>query len=676
MDDYRKYIHQSRYARWNEKTGRRETWEETVDRYTTFFDLELDEGDDATREAVKSAILDMEVMPSMRCLMTAGEALERDNVAGYNCAYTAVEGTGEILSLTHDKLDEPVVVHLSNPIDFDETMYVLMCGTGVGFSVERQYVNNLPKVGKKLNRRIYLPNNKNFPDVDKEELSSIDKKENTIRVHDSKYGWASALRILIVELYNGNFNISWDLSSIRPAGAKLKTFGGRASGPKPLDDLFVFAKELFKKAKGRKLTSLECHDLMCKVADIVVVGGVRRSALISLSNLTDERMRKAKMGDLSTNQQRYLSNNSVAYTEKPDVGIFLREMESLYESRSGERGIFNRKAAQKAAARSGRRETDNYEYGTNPCSEIILRSKQFCNLTEVVVRPNDTFDVLKRKVRIATILGTLQSTLTDFRYLSSAWKKNTEEERLLGVSLTGIMDHPVMSGGSPTSSKTSPLKGWLQELKEVAIETNKEWADKLGINPSTAITCVKPSGTVSQLVDSSSGIHPRFSPFYIRTVRGDNKDPLTQFLIKQGVPHEPAIGKEDSTTVFSFPMKAPKDSVNEHDVNAISQLELWKIYQENWCEHKPSITVQYTDQNYPDVMAWVWDNFDSVSGISFMPASDHVYKQAPYTEITEEEYNVLKEQMPVINWEEFVETEDSTTATHELACSSGFCEVL
>ena len=632
MDNYRKYIHKSRYARWIPDKGRRETWDETVSRYIDFF--EKKEGTPAIRDPIwdnlSQEILNQEVMPSMRCLMTAGEALERDNVAGYNCSYVAVD----------------------SPRVFDETMYVLMCGTGVGFSVERQFINNLPEIA--------------------EEFYETD---TTIIVRDSKIGWAKSYRELISMLYNGQIP-KWDVSRVRPAGARLKTFGGRASGPEPLVDLFNFTIEVFKNAKGRKLTSLECHDLMCKIADIVVVGGVRRSALISLSNLTDERMRKAKAGQWwEDNSQRALANNSVAYTEKPDVSIFLREMENLYESRSGERGIFNRQAARKAAERSGRRETTDIEYGTNPCSEIILRSKQFCNLTEVIVRPSDTFDDLKRKVRAATILGTLQSTLTNFRYLSSAWKRNTEEERLLGVSLTGIMDHPIMSG-KHFMERPDELEILLKELKEVAVETNKEWADKLGIPQSAAITCVKPSGTVSQLVDSSSGIHPRFSPYYIRTVRGDNKDPLTQFLIEQGVPNEPAIGKESTTTVFSFPMKAPEGSVTEKDVNALSQLEIWKIYQENWCEHKPSITVQYTNDNYPDVMAWLWNNFDDVSGISFMPASDHVYKQAPYQEITEEEYEKLVSEMPDIKWEEFTEEDDMTTATHELACSAGFCEVL
>ena len=628
MNDYEKYIHQSRYARYLPEEKRRETWEETVARYCDFFQDKFGEGILTNLPELEQAIINMEVMPSMRCMMTAGEALERDHVAGYNCSYVAVD----------------------NQRVFDETMYVLMCGTGVGFSVERQYVQKLPEIAEEFN-----------------------ETDTTIVVRDSKIGWAKAYRELISMLYNGQVP-KWDVSKVRPAGARLKTFGGRASGPEPLVDLFEFTIEVFKNAAGRKLNSIECHDLMCKVADIVVVGGVRRSALISLSNLTDERMRKAKSGQWwESNPQRSLANNSVAYTEEPDVGIFLREMESLYESKSGERGIFNREAARKAAERSGRRETDNHEFGTNPCSEIILRSKQFCNLTEVVVRPSDTYDDLARKVRAATILGTLQSTLTDFRYLSSAWKKNTEEERLLGVSLTGIMDHELLSG---KDKDTAWLRDTLTSLKEVAVETNKEWSAKLGVAPSAAITCVKPSGTVSQLVNSSSGIHPRFSPYYVRTVRSDNKDPLTQFLIEQGVPHEPAIGKETTTTVFSFPIKSPEGSVIENDVSALRQLEMWKVYQEYWCEHKPSITVYYTNDEFPSVMAWLWDNFDKVSGISLLPKSDHTYKQAPYQEITKEEYQKLVSEMPSIDWTLFTEEEDNTIATHELACTAGACEVL
>jgi len=552
-----------------------------------------------------------------------------------------------------------------------------MCGTGVGFSVERQYINKLPEVPEKL-----------------------EATDEVINVADSKIGWASAYRRLIARLYSGEIP-SWNTDKVRPAGARLKTFGGRASGPEPLEDLFQFTVEMFQRVAdngGRKLNSIECHDLMCKVADIVVVGGVRRSALISLSNLTDERMRHAKSGQWwETEGQRRLANNSVCYTEKPDIGIFMREWSALYESKSGERGIFNREAATKAAARSGRRDVDR-DFGTNPCSEIILRNGQFCNLTEVIVRRDDGLDDLKQKVRLATILGTLQSTLTGFRYLRSHWKKNTEEERLLGVSLTGIMDHPVLSGmvqpyeanwfqdgnqGSEWRRKfegqTLGLETVLQYLKEVAIETNKEWAAKLGINQSVAITCVKPSGTVSQLVDSASGIHPRHSQYYIRTVRADKKDPLAQLMVEQGFPVEDDVTKPDHNYVFSFPVKAPEGSVLRNDITAIQHLELWKIYQENWCEHKPSITVYVKENDWLNVGAWVYENFDDVSGVSFLPFDEHSYRQAPYQPITEEEYREALRKMPSeADWSGLsaYEEEDNTTGSQEYACTGGACEIL
>jgi ribonucleoside-triphosphate reductase len=634
MDDYAAYIHKSRYARWLDEEGRRETWEETVDRYIEFFkNREADNKRVPARtwNSLRDTILSLDVMPSMRCLMTAGKALERDNVAGYNCSYRAVDDIRA----------------------FDEIMYVLLCGTGVGFSVERQYISDLPVVAE------------NFHDSD-----------STIIVPDSKIGWASAYRELISLLYAGKIP-RWDLSRIRPAGARLKTFGGRASGPEPLEELFNFTVEVFRNAEGRRLNSLECHDLVCKVADIVVVGGVRRSALIGLSNLTDDRLRGAKAGQWWVDApQRALANNSVCYTETPDVGAFLKEWGSLYDSKSGERGIFNRVASQKIAKRNGRREA-NWDFGTNPCSEIILRSKQFCNLTEVVIRPQDGLDELKEKVRNATILGTLQSTLTDFRYLSKAWQRNTEEERLLGVSFTGIMDHPVMSGQQDWVSP-GQLIHWLEELREEAIATNKLWAAKLGIPASTAITCVKPSGTVSQLVDSASGIHPRYSGTYIRTVRSDKKDPMYEFLKDQGVPVEDAFGKESSTAVFSFPRKSPEDSVMRDDMTAIEQLELWRVYAEYWCEHKPSITVYVREHEWLDVGAWVYKHFDLISGVSFLPHSDHVYKQAPYQEISEEEYEQAMADFPKINWDELekYETEDNSTVEHELACSAaGGCEL-
>lgn len=623
LTDYQRFIHASRYARWLPEENRRETWKETVDRYTGFFKNRFP--DTFPTEDVNKAIYGLDVMPSMRCLMTAGPALERDEIAGYNCSFVAID----------------------SPKAFDEVMYILMCGTGVGFSVERQFTNNLPSIAEEFH-----------------------ETDTTIRVKDSRIGWASAYRELISLLYSGRLP-KWDTSGIRPAGARLKTFGGRASGPKPLEDLFTFTVHTFKKAAGRKLNSLECHDLVCKVADIVIVGGVRRSALISLSNLTDDRMRNAKNGAWwESDVQRALANNSVAYTEKPDVGIFLKEWGTLYDSKSGERGIFNRVAATKKASSNGRRDVEGFEYGTNPCGEIILRSKGLCNLSEVVIREEDTLASLKEKVRVATIIGTFQSTLTNFRYLRSDWRKNQEEERLLGVSMTGIMDHPVLSKPSDETIK------WLTELREYAIETNKEWADKLGIPVSAAITTVKPSGTVSQLVGCSSGIHPAYSSHYIRTVRMDNKDPLTLFFKSQGVPNEPDVTKPSDITVFSFPQKGTSSGVTRNETNAIEQLKLYSVYQKYWTEHNPSITVYYKDDEFLNIGAWIYNNFSDVSGVSLLPHSDHVYKQAPYQEITEEQYQSFVKDFPNIDWGNLKEEEDTTSGTQELACVSGVCEVV
>ena len=625
MDQYQSFIHKSRYARWLEEEKRRETWEETIARYIGFWQ-ERGQLKDEDAAEVSDAIIAMEVMPSMRCLMTAGEALKRDNVAGFNCSY----------------------LHIDHPRAFDELMYVLMCGTGVGFSVERNFIAKLPEVAE-----------------------SFHKTNSVIVVSDSKLGWASAFRELIAMLYAGKIP-NWDMGRIRPAGARLKTFGGRASGPDPLEDLFKFCVGVFQKSAGRKLTSIECHDVCCKIADIVVVGGVRRSALISLSNLSDNRMAKAKSGQWWESEgQRRLANNSVAYTEKPDFEAFLSEMHTMYDSKAGERGIFSRVAAKKIAARNGRRDADQ-DFGTNPCSEIILRSNEFCNLSEVVVREDDDLNSLKRKVRLATIIGTLQSTLTDFRYLRVRWKRNTEEEALLGVSLTGIMDHYLLSKPS------TDLEKWLTEMREVAIETNKEWAERLGVNQSVAITCVKPSGTVSQLVDSASGIHPRFSEHYIRRVRSDRKDPLAEYMEKAGFPVERDV-MNDSTVVFSFPVKSPKDSVTVKQVGAMEQLRLWKAYQEHWCEHKPSVTIYYTDSEFLQVSQWIWDNFDLCSGISLLPTSDHIYQQAPYEAINEDQYNKLVAEMPTnIDWEHLsqFEQEDNTTGSQELACAGGACEIV
>jgi ribonucleoside-diphosphate reductase alpha chain len=576
---------------------------------------------------IEESILNLEVMPSMRALMTSGPALARDNTAGYNCSYLAVD----------------------TPVAFDEAMFILLCGTGVGFSVERQSIQKLPEV----------------PD-------SMFSSDTIIIVKDSKEGWAKALRQLIALLYSGEIP-KWDVSRVRPAGAKLKTFGGRASGPAPLVDLFNFVVRVFTEAKGRKLSSIECHDVMCKIGEVVVVGGVRRSAMISLSNLSDDRMRHAKSGAWWENEpQRALANNSVSYTEKPDSLSFMREWMALVESGSGERGIFNREASKKQAAKNGRRDP-NHEFGTNPCSEIILRSGQLCNLTECVVRATDTVEDLERKVRVATILGTIQSTFTKFPYLRKMWQKNTEEERLLGVSMTGVMDNPL------TTTANEGLETTLEHLKQIAVDTNATWAKRLDIPVSTAICCNKPSGTVSQLVDSSSGIHARHSAYYIRTVRGDNKDPLTQFMMDQGIPNEPDVMKPDQTTVFSFPMKAPQGAVVTADMSAIEQLEMWLMYQRHWCEHKPSVTINVKNDEWFEVGAFVYKHFDEMSGVSFLPFNEHTYQQAPYQDCDETTYHKMLGSMPSnIDWSKLsdYEQEDNTAGSQTLACSGDSCEIV
>ena len=640
---YQDFIHLSRYSRWLESEGRRETWEETVDRYFDFFKNHLKENhnyveEESTVQELRKAVLNLEVMPSMRALMTAGPALERENVAGYNCSFVA----------------------MNTPRAFDEILYVLMCGTGVGFSVEREYVNKLPTIAEE------------FHDSD-----------TTIVVQDSKLGWAKSYRELVSLLINGNVP-KWDLSKVRPAGARLKTFGGRASGPEPLEDLFRFTVDTFRRSAGRKLTSIEVHDIVCKIAEIVVVGGVRRSALISLSSLTDERMRDAKTGQWwEADPQRALANNSVAYKERPEIGTFMDEWLSLYKSKSGERGMFNRKAAVdqvesikelRGDGHVGRE--SSYDFGTNPCSEIILRDKEFCNLSEVVVRSSDDAKSLQRKIRLASILGTWQSTLTNFKYLSSTWKRNCEEERLLGVSLTGIMDSSLTNGSVVGLEVLSRV---LQTGREIAVNTNREYADKIGISQSASVTCVKPSGTVSQLVDASSGIHARHNPYYIRTVRADRKDPLCKFMEDRGFPHEPCVMKPDHTMVFSFPIKSPDNALFRTDLSAIEQLDLWLVYQEHWCEHKPSVTITVKEHEWMDVGAWVWRNFDKVSGISFLPNTDHSYRQAPYQDCTEEEYQELLEKMPdSVDWSELetYEVEDNTKGTQTFACSGDACEVV
>jgi len=622
--DYQAFIHTSRYARWLEEDGRRESWSETVDRYITGI---VEKWTTPTiRDEIRDAILSLEVMPSMRAMMTSGPAFERDNTAGYNCSYLPVD----------------------DPKAFDEAMFILLCGTGVGFSVERQFITKLPDVPE------------------------LFESETTIVIKDSKEGWAKGFRQVLALLWAGEIP-KWDVTRVRPAGARLKTFGGRASGPAPLIDLFNFAAAIFKNAQGRKLSSIECHDLMCKIGEVVVVGGVRRSAMISLSNLSDDRMRHAKSGAWWDNDpHRALANNSVSYTEKPDSISFMREWMSLVESGSGERGIFNRQASKKQAEKYGRRNPD-YEFGTNPCSEIILRPNQFCNLTEVVVRATDTVAELARKVRLATILGTIQSTYTKFPYLRKMWTDNTEEERLLGVSLTGIMDNPLMT------IHNTKLEKLLETLRKLAVDTNAEWAERLNIPAATAITCVKPSGTVSQLVDSASGIHARHSPYYIRTVRGDNKDPLTQFMKDQGVPSQPDVMKPDATTVFSFPVQSPNKSVTRNDLSAIEQLQTWLMYQRHYCEHKPSITCTVRNEEWFEVGAFVYKHFDEMSGVSFLPHSDHTYQQAPYQEVGKSDYNMLLSCMPdKIDWSKLAdyEKEDNTKGAQTLACSGDVCEIV
>mgnify|MGYP003117031315 FL=1 len=631
---YQEFIHLSRYSRWLPEKERRETWAETVARYFDFFTEHLNDLHDykltkALREELEEAVLSLKVMPSMRCLMTAGEALKRENIAGYNCSYVAID----------------------RPQAFDEILYVLMNGTGVGFSVERQYVSQLPTI------------------ADEFHIS-----DTTITVADSKMGWAKAFKELVGMLYIGQIPC-WDLAKIRPAGAPLKTFGGRASGPEPLEALFNFAITVFKNANGRKLSSIECHDIVCKIAEVVVVGGVRRSALISLSNLSDDRMRAAKHGQWwTTEPQRSLANNSACYTEKPDIGVFMDEWKALYESKSGERGIFNRESAVKISEQNGRRNTTDFDFGTNPCSEIILRNREFCNLSEVVVRPTDTRESLLAKVRLATILGTFQTTLVNFKYVSSAWRKNCEEERLLGVSLTGIMDSKLLNGKSPRQV----LPALLQDLKNEAIRTNAEFAKKIGINQSVAVTCVKPSGTVSQLVDAASGIHARHNPYYIRTVRGDKKDPLTRMMADAGFPIEDDAMNPSNTSVFSFPMKVDDGAVFRTDMSAIEQLELWLTYQKYWCEHKPSVTISVKEDEWLEVGAWVFKHFDFMSGVSFLPFAEHTYKQAPYQDIKKEEYEILLDKMPKeVEWSKLSEYEktDMTIGSQELACAAGGCEI-
>ena len=627
---YQQFIHLSRYSRWSYDNKRRETWEETVDRYFTFFKEHLSDNynykfrDDDILD-LREAVLNLEIMPSMRCLMTAGPALKKENVAGYNCSY----------------------VHVDSLRSFDEILYVLMNGTGIGFSVERKHIEKLPP----------LPYE--FHDTD-----------TTIMVSDSKLGWAKAFKELVSLMWSGLIP-KWDLSNIRPAGSILKTFGGRASGPEPLDNLFRFVVDLAKLASGRQLKPIECHDIVCKVAEIVVVGGVRRSALLSLSDIDDDEMRYAKSGEWwRDNPQRALANNSANYHETPQTGTFLREWTSLYESKSGERGIFSSRASASQAKRSSDRlvQQETHTFGTNPCSEIILRSREFCNLSEVVIRSSDKMTDIGRKVRLATMLGTIQSTLTNFKYLTKEWSKNCEEERLLGVSLTGIMDNKLTANPKPSE---------LESLRSIAIQTNIALAEEIGINPSASITCVKPSGTVSQLVDSASGIHSRHSPYYIRRVRMDSKDPLTSYMQDLEWVWEPDVTKPNDTVVFSFPIQSPKGCITRNDRSAISQLETWKVYQEHWCQHKPSITITVKEEEWLDVGAWVLRNFDIMSGVSFLPHSDHIYKQAPYEDCGKKDYRELSHMICDAHWDDLsqYEQEDYTISSQELACVAGACEI-
>lgn len=630
MNSYNEYIAKSRYSRYLDDKGRREHWDETVARYFDFMENHLKKKHHYTlspslRKELQEAVTNLDVVPSMRSIMTAGEALERQNIAGYNCSYLPID----------------------DPKAFDEAMYILLCGTGVGFSVEQQYVNKLPEIPEKLY-----------------------DSETVIHVKDSKEGWAKSLRQLIALLYAGEVP-KWDVSAVRPAGTRLKTFGGRASGPEPLVELFTYTVAKFKGSVGRKLSTLDCHDILCKIGEVVVVGGVRRSAMISLSDLSDDRMAHAKAGNWwDGNGQRALANNSAVYQNKPTVGQFMREWSSIYESHSGERGIFSRYASELQAARNGRREL-GHEWGTNPCSEIILRPYQFCNLSSCIVRSGDTRDVLANKIRLATILGTFQSTMTNFPYLRKVWQKNTEEERLLGVSMTGILDNKLLNNPDDEN-----LPALLEELKSVAVATNAEFADAIGINRSAAITAIKPEGTVSQLAGTASGIHPNHSRHYIRRVRSDNKDPLTAFLISQGFQAEPCVMKPDSTTVFSFPVKVSDDALLREELDAVKHLRLWRLFQLHYCEHKPSVTISVEENEWPEVGAWVWNHFDDITGVSFLPYDGGTYRQAPYEEISEEQYTVMAaNQPPPINWDLFIENTDNVEGSQTLACTAGGCEI-
>lgn len=630
MTPYNTFIAKSRYSRYLDDKGRREHWNETVARYFDFMEKHLAEKQNYTltkelRSELEQAVVALDVVPSMRAIMTAGPALERQNVAAFNCSYLPID----------------------DPKAFDEAMYILLCGTGVGFSVEQQYVKKLPEVPEQL----------------------FDSK-TTIVVSDSKEGWAKSLRQLLALLYSGEIP-KFDVSRVRPAGARLKTFGGRASGPGPLEELYKFCVLKFKGAAGRRLTSLECHDILCKIGEVVVVGGVRRSAMISLSDLSDDKMAHAKAGSWWDGQaQRALANNSATYTETPSIGQFMREWSSIYESHSGERGIFNREASQKQAAKNGRRDA-TYEFGTNPCSEIILRPYQFCNLSSCIIRSDDNIDSIANKIRLATILGTFQASLTDFPYLRKIWQKNTEEEALLGVSMTGICDNVLLNNPDDVD-----LPARLEALRDLAVDTNAFYASAIGINQSVAVTAVKPEGTVSQLCSTASGIHPQHSKYYIRRVRADNKDPLTQFMIQAGFVAEPCVMKPDSTTVFSFPVAVADGALLREDLSAIQHLKLWLIFQRHYCEHKPSVTISVKENEWMDVGAWTFKHFDEVTGVSFLPMDGGTYKQAPYEETDEQTYNQLKMLVPeTVDWENFKEYDDNVEGAQMLSCTAGGCSI-
>jgi ribonucleoside-triphosphate reductase len=635
MSPYQSFIATSRYARWLEDESRRETWEESANRYLSFMSKHIKDKYDYDASSLISEIQDLflnrKVLGSMRALMTAGPALERSNIAGYNCSYLPVDDL----------------------VAFDEILYILMNGTGVGFSVEKRYVEKLPEVPRFLDHRT----------------------DYVIEVEDSKEGWAKALRALVLALYQG-VKPKWDTSAVRPAGSRLKTFGGRSSGPAPLEELFEYLLGVFESALGRQLTTLEVFDIVCKIASVVVVGGVRRSALIALTDLDDVDLTTAKSGEWWIDSpHRALANISAVYNGRPTQSQFMQEWKNIYDSKSGERGIFNREASQKQAAKYGRRE-EFIDYGTNPCSEIILRPFQFCNLSTVVVEETDTLSSLMDKVEYATILGTWQSTLTDFQYLRPIWKLNTEDERLLGVSMTGQMGHSVLNG----SEGSDRLESWLRAIRNVAVNTNVAMAKDLGIAPSAAITCVKPEGTTSQLVGASSGMHTWHSQYYTRRVRGDKKDPLTRFMQDFGIPTEDCVVSPDNTVVFSFPIAAPAGAMTRKDLTALEHLELWLSYQRYWTEHKPSVTITMQEDEWLEVGAWVWKNFNELSGVAFLPYSDHVYQQSPYEDLTADEYSALLKIMPDnLPWEDlsWYEKFDTTTGMQELACSaSGGCEVV